>query len=89
MIRTINRNEPNIFELLLQNGAATDIIGRHGPAVQLAIAREDKKAFEMLLKYGASLKIKNDYEMTPLEVALKKADHKHEFLKIISYHQHC
>ena len=40
----------------------------------------------MLLRYGASLKIKNDYRETPLEAAI---DHKLKFLKANSYHQHC
>ena len=72
-------------ELLLQHGAKPDIKDRPGPAVHYAIIEEDKKTFDMILKYVASLKIKNGYGETPLEVSL---DHKVEFLKIISYHQH-
>ena len=85
LIRTICRKDYGMSELLLQQGAKPDIKDRHGPAVHYAIIEEDKKTFYMILKYVASLKIKNDYGETPLEVAL---DYKLEFLKIISYHQH-
>ena len=86
LIRTICRKEYGMSELLLQHGAKPDIKYRHGPAVHYAIIEEDKKTFDMILKYVTSLKIKNGYGETPLEVALAK---KLEFLKAISHHQHC
>ena len=86
LIRTICRKDYGMSELLLQHGAKPDIKDRHGPAVHYAIIEEDKKTFDMILKYVASVKIKNGYGETPLEVALAK---KLEFLKAISHHQHC
>ena len=85
LIRTICGKNYGISEILLQNGAKPDIRVRSGPAVHYTIIVDDKKAFQMSLKYGSSLTIKNDYGETPLENAL---DHKLEFLKVISYHQH-
>ena len=67
------------------HGAKPDIRVRSGPAVHYAIIEDDKKTFQMSLKYGSSLTIKNDYGESPLENAL---DYKLEFLKIISFHQH-
>ena len=52
---------------------------------------DDKKTLDMLLRYGASLKIKDIYERTPLEVALDTTEHsvhKLDFLKAIAYHQY-
>ena len=85
LIRTICGKDYGISELLLQNGAKPDIRVKSGPAVHYAIIEDDKKTFQMSLKYGSSLTIKNNYGETPLEKAL---DHKVEFLKIISHHRH-
>ena len=85
LIRTICGKDYGISELLLQNGAKPDIRVKSGPAVHYAIIVDDKKAFQMSLKYGSLLTIKNNYGETPLEIAL---DYKLEFLKIISFHQH-
>ena len=85
LIRTICRKDYGISELLLQNGAKPDIRVKSGPAVHYAIIEDDKKTFQMSLKYGSSLTIKNDYGESPLENAL---DYKLEFMKIISFHQH-
>ena len=43
----------------------------------------------MLLTKGAALKSENKEGHTPLECALKKIDfEKHDFLKVVAYHQH-
>ena len=63
----------------------TNIKVKFGPPVHFAIIVEDKKTFQMFLKYGSSLIIKNDNGETPMENAL---DNKLEFVKVISYYQY-
>ena len=83
--KAICRKDLAMLELLLQNGARPNIVNRHGPAIHLTIERKERKTFEMLLKYGALLEIKNGFGMTPLEVDLDATDQKLEFVKTISY----
>ena len=91
LISTICKKNFGLSELLLQNGARPDVKSRSGPALLHAMVGDDKKSLDMLLRYGASLKIKDVYERTPLEVALDTTEHsvhKLGFLKAISYHQY-
>ena len=91
LMRTIGSKKHVISEVLLQNGAKPEVKGKFGPTVHFTISQDYMKSFELLLRYGASLNIKNEYVETPLEVALTKVyntDHKLHFLKVIFYHQH-
>ena len=63
------------IEMLIQNGARLDDkdFERQSP-IHLAILSKEPSRVAMLVKYGASLKIRNEYGLTPLECALKTDD---------------
>ena len=59
------------IEILIQNGAKLDAKDVHGQTpIHLAACRKDPSKVSILAKYGASLKMRNEDGLTPLEVAL-------------------
>jgi len=66
---TSSRN-PEIMELLLENGAYVDST-THGGYTPLHIAASigDLKCIEILLKYNANLKVTDEFNKTPLRTA--------------------
>ena len=58
-------------EILLQNGAKIDLKDLIGnTSLHSAVFLEDKAKIEVLLRYGASLKLTNKFGYTPFEWAL-------------------
>ena len=61
----------NTVETLIQNGAKLEAKDIHGQTqIQLAICRKQSSMVQILLRYGASLKMRNEDGFNPLEVAL-------------------
>ena len=90
LFETVARGKVEIAEMLIDYGFEINPHPTAGMPIHVAInyTREIEMTV-MLLKKGASLKSKNKDGHTPLECALKKKDFKkHDFLKVVAYHQH-
>ena len=87
-----NNNMPDIAEMLLDYGVEIDAYDGGVTPIHIAVEFCENNPLEhtkMLLRKGASLKIKYVDGNTPLECALKKdAGRKLDFIKVITYHQH-
>ena len=60
------------LEILIQSDAKLDAKDDEGQtSLHLAVLRRKALKIEMLLRYGASLKIRDNYGLTPLENALQ------------------
>ena len=90
----IYSNMPDIAEMLINYGVQIDAYYTEIGAtpIHVAVGLCENNALEntkMLLRKGASMKIKNIDGYTPLECALKKDNGKKlDFMKVITYHQH-
>ena len=85
----VERKLTSIDEILLNNGFDTNIknFGGGTPLIK-SIFEVNPEIVKMLLTYGASLKIRDNKENTPLECALKKPNtRKPDLIKVIVFHQ--
>ena len=90
LCETVASGKVEIAEMLIDCGFEINPHSSVGMPIHVAIhyTREIEMTV-MLLRKGAALKSKNKEEHTPLECALNKIHfEKHDFLKVVAYHQH-
>ena len=78
------------LEILIQSGAKLDAKDDEGQtSLHLAVLRRKVLKIEMLMRYGASLKIRNNFGFTPLEYAFQgnaaTMEHKLKCIKALCY----
>ena len=69
-----DRNDILVVQLLLDEGADTNIKTSYGTALQTAANRSNYKVMQLLLKYGAEVDITDEYKGTALYRAASKGD---------------
>ena len=90
----LHRADEKTTEILIQNGAKVDAIDKRGdtPIHQVSNPWHGKSKVLKLMRYGASLKIRNKNGLTPVECALKEIaiysfDVRMPYFKAISYNE--
>ena len=88
----LHRADEKTTEILIQNGAKVDAIDKRGdtPIHQVSNPWHGKSKVLKLMRYGASLKIRNKNGLTPVECALKEIaiysfDVRMPYFKALSY----
>ena len=90
---TVDKNfQLQLLKTMLEEGSNIDFNVKDAngqTALQVAIDEKDADFVNVLLRYGAPLKVRNEDGNIPLEWTLSKdSSMKHDFIKVFAFHQH-